>query len=412
MKLSEIAYRNIFRNRRRSVLSGVAIAVATLTISFMFAIIAGMEADLRYNIQTYLTGAVEIKNSQYTEYEHLNPLHFNIPDAAELTHVLEQRPEVTHVVPRIEFPGAIYVGEEDFRGLGLGVDMERERGYQELDSRLVSGSIPAAGSEEALIGVGLADKLGVDVGGEFTVLTQTQTRGSNAMTFTVSGLVSFPLSGLNESHFMVPIERAQRLLRMPEAATAVLAKISDGADPGTAAASINELLTERYGADSPIAARPWTEIGTSYSFVQIAKISYTLIALLFFVLGSTVIVNTTMMVIYERMREIGTLSALGMSGSELVRMFLLEALFIGVAGAAAGTLAGIGITIPLEQIGLDFSASMEGIDFEMSNVLYPKLSWSSTLFVFVYSVAVALLASLIPSRRAARIEPVEALRDL
>lgn len=412
MKLGQIAYRNIFRNIRRSTLSGVAIAVATLTIAFMFAVIGGMEEDLRYNIQTYSTGAVEVKNAQYLEYEHLNPLHYNITEAEELTAALEERPEVTGAAPRIRFPSAIYVGEQDFRGVGLGVDMERERSFQDLESLLVAGTIPAAGTEEALVGTGFAEKLGISVGDEFTALTQTQARGSNAMTFTVSGLVSFPLGNYNESFFLVPLERAQHLLRMPNAVTEILLKITDSAGPAAVSEAANRHIAERFGADSPVQARSWEEIGTSYSLIQIAKVSYGLIALMFFVLGSTVIVNTTMMVIYERMREIGTLSALGMTGGELVRMFLLEALFISLAGAAVGTLAGIGLIVPLEQVGLDFSSSMEGVDFEISGVIYPKLGWGSTILVFVYSVVVATVASLIPSRRAARIQPVEALRDL
>lgn len=412
MTLASIAYRNIFRNVRRSVLSGTAIGVATLTIAFMFAVIAGMEEDLRYNIQTYMTGAVEIKNDQYREYEHLNPLHYNIPAAGELAADLETREGVRAVAPRIRFPGALYVGDEDFRGIGLGVDTERETEYQDLASRVVRGSVPSPGSEEALLGTGLAEKLGVGVGDSFTVLTQTRARGSNAMTFQVSGIASFPLGGYNENHYLVPLERAQHLLRMPDSVSELLVKTEPGASAERVAAAINTHLDERYGSESPVSALSWREIGTSYSIIRVAQVSYGLIALMFFILGSTVIVNTTMMAIYERMREIGTLAALGMNGGELVRMFLLEALFISVAGAAAGTLAGIGLIAPLQEVGLDFSSAMEGVDFELSGVLYPKLGWSSTVLVFIYSIAVAVLASLIPSRRAARIQPVEALRAL
>jgi putative ABC transport system permease protein len=103
---------------------------------------------------------------------------------------------------------------------------------------------------------------------------------------------------------------------------------------------------------------------------------------------------------------------MGMEGGQLIRMFFIEAVMIAAAGAAAGVLLGIAITAPFSVLGLDMGASFEGIDFEVSNVLYPKINLRSTVFVFVYSVTVAALASLLPSRRAARVSPAEALRSL
>ncbi len=118
-----------------------------------------------------------------------------------------------------------------------------------------------------------------------------------------------------------------------------------------------------------------------------------------------------MMTIYERTREIGTIAAMGMEGSRIVRLFFLEALALGTIGSLAGVLAGIGIALPLSVTGLDLSAAMEGVDLEVSGTLRPALSLRSTLLVFVYAAAVAGLASLLPAARAARIRPVEALRS-
>jgi putative ABC transport system permease protein len=139
---------------------------------------------------------------------------------------------------------------------------------------------------------------------------------------------------------------------------------------------------------------------------------YNFIALFFFILGTTVIINTTMMVIYERMREIGTVSALGMKPGEIVRLFFLEAFFISLIAAFVGALVGTGIVLAISRNGLDLSRMLQGLDMEVSPVIRPRLSLRSTVFVFLYSVAVASLASFLPSRRAARIQPVEALRSI
>jgi putative ABC transport system permease protein len=147
-----------------------------------------------------------------------------------------------------------------------------------------------------------------------------------------------------------------------------------------------------------------------YSLLSIAKLIYYVMAGVFFILGSTVIINTTMMVIYERMREIGTLGALGMQGKELTRLFLLEGSFISMAGSTVGTLIGLIIIAVLGKVGLNFTEAMSGVDMEISSILYPQVNWWIALFVWFYAILIATLSTLIPSRRASKIQIVEALR--
>jgi hypothetical protein len=163
-------------------------------------------------------------------------------------------------------------------------------------------------------------------------------------------------------------------------------------------------------AAGALVVKPWTKIQSSYVFIAMATTAYDIIAGFFFILGSTVIVNTTIMVIYERMREIGTLQALGMSGKQLITLFFYEALFIATVGAFLGVAAGTAMTALLGSVGIDFSSAMQGVDFEISNMLYPQVTFKSTVVVFFYAVIVAGLASFIPSIRAARVNAVEALR--
>jgi len=139
---------------------------------------------------------------------------------------------------------------------------------------------------------------------------------------------------------------------------------------------------------------------------------YLFVALFFFILGSTVIINTTMMTVFERIREIGTLGAMGMEGKSLVKLFFLEAFFLGTGGSLLGVLLGIAIVLPLSHFGIDYGEAMEGMDMGISSIIYPILNLRSTVFVFFYSLAAASLTSLIPSSKAAKIEPVEALRSV
>jgi putative ABC transport system permease protein len=117
-----------------------------------------------------------------------------------------------------------------------------------------------------------------------------------------------------------------------------------------------------------------------------------------------------MMIIYERMREIGTVSAMGMSGGQIVRLFFMEAFFTSVIASGVGVLLGMALVTAIGKI--DLTQTFEGLDFNFANIITLRLNLKSTLFTFVYSVAVASLISLIPSSRASRIDPVEALRSV
>jgi putative ABC transport system permease protein len=408
MKLTVIAFRNIRRNRRRSLLSGSAIALATMFITLMFSVLAGMMNDYRANVVRYVTGHVRIRNAEYDRNEELNPLHLSISGYQEVAARLEREEGVRVAAPRIRLHTALYRDEEVHGGVGLGLDFARERELMRVEESLEQGRIPAAGRQEMLLSAGLAEELGVMVGDRLTLLAKNKYLGLSGMTFAVTGIVRFPVAVFNDSFFLLPIDTAGRFLKMSGEATELLVLLDDPGQAEGFAARADALLQEM--GRTSARARPWTGIGRLYSFVQLAGTAYDFIALVFFILGSTVIVSTTMMVIYERMREIGTVAAMGMTPGEIVRLFFLEALFIAVMAAAAGSLAGIAITIPLTRTGVDLSGPMQGMSFEVSSVLHPQLNLRSTLFVFLFSVAISSLASFIPSRRAARIEPVDALR--
>jgi putative ABC transport system permease protein len=102
---------------------------------------------------------------------------------------------------------------------------------------------------------------------------------------------------------------------------------------------------------------------------------------------------------------------MGMTGKQIVRLFFLEALFIAIIGSFIGVILGSILTIPLGNVGLNMQDAMEGISMEVSGIFYPVLSWGIVIKVFVFSTVIASLASFIPSRRAAKINPIEALRS-
>ena len=376
----------------------------------MFALIHGMILDMQWNITSYITGEIRLHNREYDKNEMINPVFLNIKNAEEKIVKINALPETTITVPRIPFYAIVYKNDKSFNIKGVGLDFEKEKTFQDLGKYIKKGNIPEKGSSGVVLGDKLAEKMGIDIGDKFTVLATTVYRGSNAMTFTVEGIASFGIGGLNGSTFYASLPRVQKLLKADNAVTEILVKVSDKKYLKTGVEKISSLLKQMN--DSTTDAKAYTTLDTTLSLMSVAQFSYDIIALIFFILASTVIVNTTMMVIFERMKEIGTISAMGMTGGQIQRLFFLEAFFIGILGALAGVIIGIGITLPLSRTGINFGAAMEGVDFEVSDIIKPVLNIRSTIGVFIYSVIVSSLATVFPTRKAAHVEPVEALKSI
>jgi len=314
-------------------------------------------------------------------------------------------------VARLSLPVGIFRGEENVGAQVMGVDVERERSFMRVDRIVASGRLPNAGAAEAVVGRGLARKLGVGIGDRITLLSGTMRRSSNALTVTIVGLAAFPVSSMDELRLVLPLDRAIALARMDDSVTEILVKAKDEGRIPALERRLETMLAGGGWAD--LEARTWSEANYLLSFFEMADMVYFIMSLIFFLLASTVLVNTTMMVVFERTREIGTVGALGMKGGEIVRMFLLEALALAVIGAFAGVALGLAIAVPLSYIGIDISAlTQQGLSFEISNMVFARPKPLGTALIFVYAVAISCAAAYLPARRAARIRPVEALRAI
>lgn len=406
-KLPALAFRNIFRNLRRSSLSAIAIAVSAMAIMALLALLECMEADMQTNLTSYYTGEVRIRHESFEKYERYNPLHLSLEVDAVLP-LASSIEGVEAATSRINFPANLYLNGKNNGALGVGVNFATEAAFIDFPSLITEGRIPQEGKNELLIGAILAHELRLNINDKVTVLTSTALRGSNAMTFEIVGIASFPVGGLSSKTLYIPLDRAQYLLRMQGQTQEILLQVAEGFKEQEVAQELKDLLATSLGLETETKA--WKDLNMMYSLLSIAKLIYYVMAGVFFILGSTVIINTTMMVIYERMREIGTLGALGMQGKELTRLFLLEGSFISMAGSTVGTLIGLIIIAVLGKVGLNFTEAMSGMDMEISSILYPQVNWWIALFVWFYAIVIATLSTLIPSRRASKIQIVEALR--
>jgi putative ABC transport system permease protein len=421
MNIPLIAWRNLFRNKRRSLLCLSAIGVATLSIVFMFAVIEGMRFDQRATAQRFTTGEARLRNPGYEQYQFTYPEEFLIPDYQGVLAALKRLPELSDHSGRLQFPAQVAVSwqkvnpgttaeynlfDQTVAAVIVGLDFPVDTDFFSMQPFLVKGGrLP--GENEVVVAEGFAKKNGINVHDTIFIFA-----GNDSRRLTVSGLVSLPVSQLGQKAVYLPLMTAQELLARDNQATEILLRFKDPARLSANIAAVKQALGQS-GRDA-LEVKAWDEIGFVSAYLDMASATMNLVALFFFVIATTVIVNTTMMVIYERMREIGTLRALGMTGRQMISLFFMEAFFLSLAAAVLGVAVGSALVLPLSISGLDLGklADVGKMNLSLSNVIYPQINLSSTLFVLVYAVVVASVITFIPTRRAASIEPVEALRSI
>jgi len=421
--LPKVALRNIRRNKLRTALTISAITFTTLVIVFMFSVIQGMKEDARTTLVGFVTGQIQIRDSEYEKNAVLYPLDLTVNNYETYRSEIEKIDGVKTATPRIQFgldigtiaektPEGLTIFSETQKGMGFAMDFIREEHLSDLGKYMAEGGIFPQGSE-VLVGGGLAQELDLETGDSMIVFLMP--RGyfsSRPVQVRISGIVNLPLIQINNKALFFPLDTAQTLLAMEGSATQMLLSVEENRDLGAIIKQVMGILT-RYG-EQTLEARPWNSIGSTAMWLELAEQSYNVIALFFFVIGTTVIVVTTMMVIYERMKEIGTLAAMGMTGLQLMVLFFMEALFLSMIAAGIGVFLGIGLVAPFSSQGIDLNAliDLEKTDISISNIIYPQINFNSTIFVFFYSVTVASIASLLASRRVEEIEPIEALSSL
>lgn len=403
-----LALRNIFRHGRRTALSISAIAVAAMSVLLFVGLMGGMQEDMKRNSFNFAEGEVRIRHELFDRYEYMNPIHYVVEDYRGLVERLQELDDVAAVSPRVVAPAGAFRDERLIVARGLGVDFDLERHYQEIDEFIVRGRTPEPGAPEVLLGVRLAERLGVEPGDMVTFQTQTRSRRSNAFSVDVVGLAGFPVAAIDRTTFFMPIEPAARFLRIGEAAVEVLVKSASG-DSTPLADRINITLEE--GGPADVRATSWMEAGLAYPVIRNVDVWLVIYTGFFLALAITVIVNTTLMAVRERTMEIGTLSALGMGDRTIVRLFTTEAFYIGAIGTIVGVVLGLALNAVLGVTGPDVSARMDAADINIASILYPALSAAVVLRVAAATLVASTLAALFPSAAAARMKPVEALRE-
>ena len=409
MSILRLALRNTRRHSRRTLLTGLAIGIAVAAVTFMDAYLEGAMTSMFEGFIQLEAGHIKVVPVEAKDRSRPLSLDKGIKGLSSLLETMETTPGVTDIAPRIRFPVLLESKGNSIPAFGLGLSFNSEDNLMNPAKILAEGRLPEDGSWDLMLGNQLAEKLGLKIGDELFMVTTDSYGGLGPGLYKICGIAHTGIGYIDRKTFYVPLSAAQEQLGMDDSVMEIACRIDSGTEGAIPVAELMNDLLKKSGRDD-IVALPWQEQGMLYEMMGMAKAYGPILMLLLGVIALTTVVNTVLMSVMERVREIGALRAIGFQRGTVVKMILSESMLIGIVGTAAGIILGMSVAIWLNHVGIDFSSAMESVDFPMKPIIYPDPSLMTAVKSGIFGLVVALVAAWYPARVAARLEPVEALR--
>jgi len=404
--LAAIAYRNLWRNRRRTLLTLSAMVVSSSLLILALGVFSGMMADMMASATEQYHGHIVVSKRGYQD-DH--DLYATLADQ-QLPARLAQSPGVLAASPRLRAFGLLSSSEVSRPVELLGVEPARETQVTTLMRQLVDGSpLTADAGNGALLGEGLARRLGVGIGDDLVFVTSAADGSIGNDLLRVTGIFATGDTGHDNGLALVGLNWLQQLLVLPGQAHEIALRIEH---PRRAAALAGQLAPQ---LPDDLELLDWGELLPEMrEAVASFDVSRMIVVLILYAATALGILNTFFMSVMERTREFGILMALGLRPAKIRGLVLLETLFLGVLALAIGGAAGLLMTWWMRRFGIDLSGHITPVTYAGGTIL-PRLHaafdpaniWIPCLLL----LAVCLLAGFLPANRAAKLRPVAAIRE-
>ena len=395
-QLLTMALRDLGRNRRRSLFSALALGIGLALLLLMAGVVNGeMEGALNSAI-TLQSGHLQVRSKTYTEDKTSLAFEDLVENPGDLAARIGQLPPVAVVTPRLFASGIAAVGD---RSVGLrivGID-PASPANDPFRKGLVGAFLAPDDREGVLIGQTLADKIALKTGDSLTLLVNTSNGDVDQQAFVIRGVFNTNTPGFDENTVLMPLAKAQAITRADNHAFILL---KDKEQTGAVAAA---LTSNQYDV------KTWLQLNdVAVQTEQLANGFMYVLYLIVLAITATVIVNTLVMAVFERTREIGVLSAIGMRSSRIMTMFLVESGFLTIGGIVIGLVLG-GLMVLWATVFGFHIGNIGATGLLISDTIHAHLTLSDTVMLTALTLIISLIASLYPATLASRMEPVEAL---
>ncbi|MBW7885004.1 MAG: ABC transporter permease [Caldilineaceae bacterium] len=407
-KTIKLAWRNMWRNWRRTAIAVVAIVLGLILLLFMNGLIKGSDQAIFGNAVRLYGGNLQVHAPGFRDKAHRLPLlPLNGPD--EVIAAARQLPEVVAVSKRINTGGMVASREGTFPVSITAIEPSVEAPLSIQADNVAEGRYLMDGEGDAIfIGRGLANLLDAGVGDRVTLVGRSKQETMRQRTMTVVGIFDLGMPEAEERSVFITLPEAQSLYDLRDQVTEVAITLDDVGHEENAMAALRTALPT-FEVDSWKTLRPEMQ-----QTMEIKNVFTSFFGFIVLLIASIGVLNLMLMAVFERTREMGVLAALGMKGRQIMTLFLVEGSLIGAVGAVIGCILGMALLVLLAREGIDFSyaSGMGEITALMGDRIYPTLSVEEAISRGVAVVIIAALASLYPAWQASRREPAEALHHV
>ncbi len=401
--LFAIAWRNLWRNRRRSMIVMISLIIGVAALLLNDAIGRGMIDQMLSNQLNTHVSHIQIHKMGYIDDKKVRNY---VPNPDKVASELDEAGYVEHYSRRTLVYGLLSSSDGSSGVLMVGIDNKKEKNITNIHEQVVEGKYLSGKNREVLLGKKLAEKLEVGVGDKVVGIAADTEGNVASELFRVVGIYQTGNSGFDRMHIYIPIKTAQRMLSLGDNVMefAVITK-----SPDKVTEYKNELAGELGDEYETLSYKELLPLIMSYVDVYREMIYF-----IYVIIGIAVlfgIINTMLMSVFERIQEFGVLKAIGMKNGRLFTMVITEALILGIIGSIAGVLIGILIYLPMAHYGIDFSIYAESLEsMGIGAVMYPMLDMTIIMNSLMVMPIATIIGAIYPAYKAVRLDPTDAMR--
>ncbi len=408
-----LAWRNVLRNARRSLITIAAIGIGLSALLFLWGFNDGVHNAMMRNLQQVIIGSVQIHADTYFRHPKLSR---NLPDVEKVKQALKGAGAERYTQRIRTF--ALAAGDDSSEGLVLlGVDPTQEINVTRLHEKVSRGRFVAPGdANTCVMGATTARNLGLEVGDKLVLLAADRYGSLAADRFTLVGIVESGEMGIDRGLAVVPLSTLDAMLDMQGRVTDIVVQVSPDKLEAVTSSLKQQLPTGKgMQGDMPVyevlrwydmypMMKQWVELENGFYYIFLGVV---------LVIVAAGVMNTVLMSTLERMHEFGIMLALGCGRWRLAALVSIESVLLGVVGTLAGMGLGLSLVGLFHRIGIDLSGQMDTISrFYINPVIHPEIDIDHLLVTVASVLLAALLAALVPAWRAARLQPVQAIHHV
>ncbi len=411
-----IGWRNLGRNRRRTLITMGGLAFGYLAVVLLVAWMEGLTAEMIESSTRTLSGQLQIHDLDYRPERKIYDTigERDGTDVEALVRAVAADPVVTAATPRVYAGGLVSSGASTTAGILMGIDPRSEAQVSNILNAVVDGRPPRGGSHDIVIGIEMARQLAVGIGDELILVVPAADGSTGNDLYMVSGIFHSGLAELDASYAIMSLPSLQFLMALDPGRVHEIAAAID--DPWLAPDAADRLAAQLAVDELHIEVEPWTRLRPEMlDYAKLAQAWNGVIIFIVFAIAIFGVANTMLMATYERRREIAVMLALGTTPFAVVRSVLAEAVCLGAISIGVGVVLTLPLFLWLYHAPLDLSW-LYG-DFTMLGALIKpvlRVEWNPAVWVWSGTalLVTAVVAALYPAARAARIPPADTLSGL